>query len=297
MVKFQMPFASALAVLVLATSSSGFAQTVAPQHVSRVTLNFKPPEGWLAMSSAIGRISVIRDRQYLHMVWTQTAPKHDLDAYATEQMESARKKGADVSDDGVTTACEGTIPAHRWTIRSLNNATPTVGHYLAASVTGGIGVASYSHPQAVGDRQDAIAALASVCPGPHDLVIPNGWPVPPRGMAPYGMSLVSPDATSTFIGMNRRIAPSAYASFEKANLVIGTVTADRTESCASGTVRHLDVRNGGQLSEITIGYTEGYAYRFIYTRPADHDPDANAETALNAFCRPDPIAPVTSASI
>ncbi len=217
--------------------------------------------------------------------------KSDLVTYAAEQMLKAGVHGETVENDGPTTSC-GDQPAQRYTVHSLSaSGEATVTHYLITAAYGGMGTAMYTHAASVGDRQDALDAMAKLCPGVAPLAYPLGWTRPKSNMPGFSGTATSPDLSSTFFATSVPLAAQSVADYERRKAIIGTVVSDRTEPCLSGTVHRVDVRAGGQLAEVASTFRRGFEYRAIYTRPAALDPDPAAERALTAFCRPvDPSA-------
>ncbi|HEY4441893.1 MAG TPA: hypothetical protein VGN14_15635 [Candidatus Elarobacter sp.] len=249
----------------------------------------RPPAGWRTAFGP-GSYTISDGTGKNHALVFSTAgftAGTDVEAYAATRIAAERQKGAEVSDGGPTTACDGQ-PAHRWTIVSASTGTTMETKVLAEVVTGGLATAAYSHPQGVGDRRDALDAMESLCPGPFGNIVPAGWPAPKSAMTlrmPFA-SLESPDGTSTFIESNRHLATSdLYAAFEQSALPKGTVVTQRTEACGSGQVKLTDVRVGNQIAQVATAFLHHFAYRYVYTRPAEHEIDPGAERALTAFCR------------
>ena len=268
----------------------------AAQSVS-VSYAFKIPPGWSRNATASGRTSyVIRDGDKVHLLSiTATTKSTDVEAFTAELIGVEKARGAEIIDEGATTICDGE-PAHRWTMHSATTGIATEAHFLSVLVTGGIATAIYTHRQDVGDRRDGLDAMATLCPGPFSNPVPAGWTAP-KSRIPGGIStpLDSPDATSTFLASYRPLGTTTtIESFEKQNTPSGTVLADRREPCGTGIVHRMDVQVANQVAEISVALVHGFAYRYVYTRPVTHEPDAGAERALTAFCRPS--TPLTAAS-
>ncbi|MDB5094177.1 MAG: hypothetical protein JWO85_2278 [Candidatus Eremiobacteraeota bacterium] len=270
-----------------APSPSSTATPAPTGGTTSITLVYKAPPGWARVSSVgPGTSYVVQDGDKVHtLTFAAVSPKlgTQVDAYAADRISAERQRGAEVVDEGSTTACEGE-PAHRWTILSASTGVATETKVLATTVTGGIATATYTHRQGVGDRRDGLDAMGNLCPGPFPNPVPAGWTAP---KARFGITLAldSPDATSTFVASYRVMAADRFEVFERDALPKGTVVADRREPCGAGQMHRVDVKIGGQIAEITTTYLHGAGYRYVYTRPASHDADAGAERALSAFCR------------
>jgi hypothetical protein len=284
-----------VAALIVALPLGGSAQTPPPQAVS---LAFKGPAGWIHASIASSSF-YIRDGDKLHtLTFGAVSPKlgTDVETYAGEQMAAERLRGAEIVDEGATTICEG-VPGHRWTVRTASTGTPMEAHILAVAVTGGVGTATYSHKQGVGDRRDALEAMNNLCPGPFPNPVPAGWTAP---KVRTGITLTSdsPDSTSTFIASYRMISADRFDAFERDSLPGGKIVSDHRDPCGTATVHRIDAQVGNQIAEVAIAYLHNSAYRYVYTRPAAHEADGSAERTLTAFCRANsPIPAGTSAPV
>jgi hypothetical protein len=282
-----LPLAAALAACVLAPLGA-VAQTVA------VSMTFTVPRGWQQSTGILpGHVYFVRDGDKVHSLVVRSLPKtYDAQTYSAEQMDAERARGADVIDEGTVQVCDGEA-AHRWTVHSASTGTSVESHFLTVPVTGGVAVVSYTHQLGVGDRRDALDAMTSVCPGPFPNPVPAGWSAP-RNRYAATLAVESPDATSTFIASYSVLGAARFDAFERANAPRGTILADRREPCGDASVHRLDVQLGGQIAEAALAFLHGTAYRYVYTRPAKHDPDRAAERALTAFCRAN--APLPSSS-
>jgi hypothetical protein len=217
---------------------------------------------------------------------TATADQRDVEAYAVDMMMLERGGGAEIADEGATTACDGQ-PAHRWTARGpASDGSRLVEHALVTRVTDGIGLVQYVHPQDVPARSDALAALTSLCPAPFALPRIDGWtgyPTTPIGI----VSLKSPDGTSSFYGSYRRLArarfPSTFHNDPRA-----TVTKSWNETCTNGELIHTDQTRDAKTYEVVWGYVRGYAYVLTYERLTARAAEPAAEAALSAICRSAP---------
>ena len=258
------------------------AQTAAQTPAFSISMAFKPPAGWIATT---GGGFYVRDGDKLHtLAFASVPPKvaSDVETYAAERIAAERARGAEVVDDGPITACDGQ-PAHRWTVTSASSGVAMEAHVLAAVVTGGLATVTYGHRAGVGDRHDALDAMATLCPGPYPNPVPAGWTAPRTRLAVS--TLDSPDATSTFVASYRLLSPERFDAFERESLPTGKVVADHRDPCSGSSVHRLDVQIGGQIAEIAVAYLHRTAYRYVYTRPAAHEADTGAERALTAFCR------------
>ena len=282
--------AALAAALVLSLPAFAAAQTT-------VSYAYKVPPGWTRSAPVAGRSTyVVRDGDKVHLLSIgATTKSSDVEAYTAEQIAIEKARGAEIIDEGATTLCDGE-PAHRWTMHSASTGVATETHFMSVTVTGGIATMIYTHRQDVGDRRDGLEAMTTLCPGPFSNPVPAGW-TPPKSRLPGGLatSLDSPDATSTFIASYRPLgATTTLDTFEKQNPPSGIVLADRREPCGTGTVHRIDVQVANQIAEISVALVHGFAYRYVYTRPSAHEPDAGAERALTAFCRSS--VPLTGAS-
>lgn len=273
---------------VLAQSSSAAAMTLA----------YRVPTGWSRSTVSASQSSyTIRDGDKVHVLSIQAVPiksATEVEPYAASQIELEKQHGAEVVDEGASTICDGQ-PAHRWTVRSASTGVAMETHVLAATITGGIATISYAHRQGIGDRKDALDAMATLCPGPYPSPVPAGW-TPPKSRAGVTVTVESPDGTSTFVTAVRPMDPQRFTAYERDSAPSGTVLADHRDPCSSGTVHRVDVQVGNQIAEVSVGLVHHFAYRYVYTRPASHDADAGAERALTAFCRPFSPVPAGSAS-
>jgi hypothetical protein len=281
------------------TPSPVSAQT-APPGGATISIVYKVPPGWSRLTStsvAPSSVFTIRDGDKVHsLVITSISPKTatDPETYAADEIVKQKAKGAEVTDEGTMTVCEGQ-PAHRWTVVSASTGTAIQMHFLATAVTGGVAAIVYSHRQDVGDRRDGLDAMETLCPGPFPSPVPAGWTAP-KSRAPSSIaSLDSPDATSTFVTTYRLIKAEAFSSFEHDATPNGKVLADHRDPCGTGTVHRVDVQVGGQIAEVSVAYLHHTAYKYVYTRPATHEADTGAERALTAFCRSATPVPAGSA--
>lgn len=280
--------AAAAAQPVLAQSSSAPVMSLA-YHI---------PSGWsrASMTASVSSFS-IRDGDKVHVISIQAVPiktATEVEPYAASQIELEKQHGAEVVDEGASTICEGQ-PAHRWTVRSASTGVAMETHVLAATITGGIATIRYAHQMGIGDRKDALDAMSTLCPGPYPSPVPAGW-TPPKSRTGGTVSVESPDGTSTFVTAMRPMEPERFAAYDRDAAPSGTVLADHRDPCSTGTVHRIDVQIGNQISEVSVGLVHHFAYRYVYTRPASHEPDTGAERALTAFCRPFSPVPAGSAS-
>lgn len=263
-----------------------------------MSLAYHVPAGW-SRSSLTSSLSTftIRDGDKVHVLSIHAVPTKtatEVEPYAASQIELEKQHGAEVVDEGASTICDGQ-PAHRWTVRSASTGVAMETHVLAATITGGIATITYAHRQGIGDRKDALDAMATLCPGPFPSPVPAGW-TPPKSRAGSTVSVESPDGTSTFVTTLRPMEPDKFPAYERDAAPSGTVLADHRDPCAGGTVHRVDVQIGNQIAEVSLGIVHHFAYRYVYTRPAAHEADTGAERALTAFCRPFAPVPTGSAS-
>jgi hypothetical protein len=285
-----------LVVLSISLAQGAGAQTAAAPIT--ISMTYKPPGGWYSTAPAgAGSSYYVRDGDKVHtLTFASVSPKaaSEVEAYAAERIGAERQRGAEVADDGPVTACDGQ-PAHRWSVVSASTGVAMETHVLAAQVTGGLATATYGHRQGVGDRRDALDAMATLCPGPFPNPVPAGWTAP-KTRLPVA-TLDSPDSTSTFVASFRPLAPDRFDAFERDAMPAGKVVADRHDPCGSAaTVHRVDVQIGGQIAEIAVAYVHRTAYRYVYTRPAAHEADTGAERALTAFCRATSAIPAASSA-
>jgi hypothetical protein len=270
-----------------------------PPGATAISMLYKPPATWgrMAPSATAASVYVVRDGDKVHTLIFQTvSPKTagDPETYAADQIAAQKTKGAEITDEGATTVCEGQA-AHRWSMLTASSGTAVRMHVLAVMVTGGVATAIYTHREDVGDRRDALDAMETLCPGPIPSPVPAGWTAPKSRVPSGGTgSLDSPDATSTFVTTYRPIKAEDFGTFEHGAVPSGAVLADHRDPCGTGTVHRVDVQVGGQIAEVSVAYLHHGAYKYVYTRPAAHEADAGAERALTAFCRA--LSPVSAAS-
>jgi hypothetical protein len=79
------------------------------------------------------------------------------------RMDTARKTGIAVVDDGAGAMCNGR-PSYHWTERHTLYGLPMVFHMAIAIAMPGYGFASYIHLDTTPDRPDAVSALQAFCP-------------------------------------------------------------------------------------------------------------------------------------
>jgi len=285
---------------VASPAPSGSPSATAPIARTSVSFLFHPPLGWRRATLPPLNTFSIADGTKVHVLGfvSPRTSATDLDGFVAETMADERKRGADIVDEGPTTVCDG-MPAHRWTMHNANTGTAMVTHFLSAAVTGGFATAMYTHAVDVGDRKDGLDAMATLCPGPVANPVPVGWAGRPKTRFPTAPSLSetleSPDDTSTFVAQFRMITENYFAGFERDAIPQGVVVSDQHEPCGTGNVHVVDVRVDQQIVEVAVAYLHDVAYKYVYTRPATHDPDAGAERALTAFCRAlGPVGPGSS---
>jgi hypothetical protein len=281
----------ALAAAVFAPPGAG-AQPGPPPGSPRPAYALDIPEGWgtiLGVGTEQRWIppadpDPLHPAQFIRV--TATADQRDVETYAAEMMRFERAGGAEIVDEGATTACEGQ-PAHHWIARGpANDGGRLEEHALVTRVTDGVGLVQYVRPQSMAARSDALATLASLCPAPFAMPQIGGWtgyPTTPAGV----VVLRSPDGTSSFYGSYRRLKRERFPS-NFHNDPRATVTKSWSETCTNGELIHTDESRDSKTFEVVWGYVRGYAYVFTYERLTARAPDPAAEAALSSICRSAP---------
>ena len=256
-----------------------------------VSVLFQGPRGWSRRQVGPRTVFAIADGPVVHMLTvTPLSPREgtDLDTVVASEVARARGLGETVVDEGPTTVCEGT-PAHRWSSTGASTGVAIITRHVVVDVSGGLAEALYTHPAAAGDRKDALDAMNDVCPGAVMAPVVTGWAYVTRSAlaaAPREATLISPDRTSTFTTFSGPLSAAGFELLARNAASGGHVIADRTEPCVTATVRRIDEQIGAQIAEVSVAYVRHIAYKYVYTRPAAHDADAEAERALTSFCRP-----------
>jgi hypothetical protein len=157
------------------------------------------------MPAPNGRLYRIVDGGTIHLLgFNATEPSRaaasDVAAQAAAMIDGDRKKGNELVDESGAPVCG--LPAHHWTEHFSSHGIALTMRAMLVQVPGGFAFVESLHCAANPERPDALAALASFCPGPASagLAITVASPTP----APEHMLWIVPVATPTDVEAQAR---------------------------------------------------------------------------------------------
>jgi hypothetical protein len=196
-----------------------------------IRYSFVAPFGWQTVIPTNTSMSwaALDNGRHILIFGGVVARAADLEARATAMIGDARRAGGTVVDEGPVTGCEGR-PAHRWTLRDVEDGVPKVSHVLMEPVASGLAMLTYAHPAAEPDRPDALDFLNAFCPRDRPDQLPALGTIHPPAAQSLPAAPMSDTGPVTFpllgnIGFSasgplgwKRIATSVGAAY----MIVGT---------------------------------------------------------------------------